>query len=130
MVIKKFSPIMLVDSIEEFLPFWVDKLKYKVSVSVPYGNVLGFVILHHGESEVMLQTNASLSKDIPAIMTPKSDKKMVLYADVESLDEIEASLVDVDVIVPKRKTFYGATELWIREPSGNIVGFAEFPKDA
>jgi len=130
MLIKKFTPILLVDSIEDNLTFWVDKLHYKVSVSVPHGKHLGFVILHHGESEVMLQTNSSLSKDIPAIMTPKSDKQMVLYADVESLDEIEASLVNVDVIVPKRKTFYGATEIWIREPSGNVVGFAEFPKDA
>lgn len=27
-----------------------------------------------------------------------------------------------------RKTAYGAEELWMREPGGHIVGFAEFPK--
>ncbi len=120
----------MVNSIEESLPFWTKQLGYEVAVSVPYGKKLGFVVLHHGESEVMIQTHESLSKDIPAIMTPKSDKQIVLYADVESLDEIEASLGNVEVIVPKRKTFYGATEIWIREPAGNVVGFAEFPKES
>src|SRR6266852_3502350 len=30
------------------------------------------------------------------------------------------------VVVPKRTTFYGATEIFVREPGGNLVGFAQF----
>ncbi len=28
-------------------------------------------------------------------------------------------------IGPKRKTFYGALEIWAKDPSGKIIGFAQ-----
>jgi len=31
----------------------------------------------------------------------------------------------MDLILPYRETFYGAKELWLREPGGHIIGFAE-----
>lgn len=31
-----------------------------------------------------------------------------------------------EVVVPRRSTFYGAEEVFVREPGGNVVGFAEF----
>jgi hypothetical protein len=33
---------------------------------------------------------------------------------------------DYELLVPRRKTFYGAEEIFVREPGGNVVGFAQF----
>ena len=30
----------------------------------------------------------------------------------------------IDLVVPKRTTFYGATEVGVREPGGNLIVFA------
>ena len=30
------------------------------------------------------------------------------------------------VLKPRHDTFYGSTELYVREPGGNAVGFAQF----
>ena len=49
----------------------------------------------------------------------------VLYIHVTNLDEIIAAVADAPVLVPKRTTFYGATEYSVREPGGNVIGFAE-----
>jgi hypothetical protein len=51
-----------------------------------------------------------------------------VYLGVSSIEAIEKT-VDADlIVVAKRKTFYGATEIWVREPGGNLVGFAEHQK--
>ena len=30
-----------------------------------------------------------------------------------------------DIVHPRRKAFYGATEIFVREPAGHVVGFAQ-----
>jgi len=122
MTIKKFTPILIVESIESCLPFWEKQLGYETTASVPHDNKIGFVILRSGESEVMLQSRASLAADLPAIA---KSHQVLLYADVASLDKVEKSLKGTKIAVPRRKTFYGTEEIWVQEPSGAIVGFAE-----
>lgn len=50
----------------------------------------------------------------------------MLYIQVDSLDEVIPKLTSVEVVVPPRKTFYGAHEMAVREPAGNVVSFALF----
>ena len=45
--------------------------------------------------------------------------------EVDDLGAIEAALRGIDYIIPKRQTFYGATEVIVREPAGHIVAFAQ-----
>jgi uncharacterized glyoxalase superfamily protein PhnB len=45
--------------------------------------------------------------------------------DVASLDEAVAAVKGAEVVVPPRETFYGARETFVRDPSGNILGFAQ-----
>ncbi len=73
----------------------------------------------------MYQTRASVENDLPALLaTPGGGS--VLYLEVADLDPIVAALEGVEVVVPRRKTFYGADEIWVREPGGHVVGFAAF----
>jgi hypothetical protein len=42
------------------------------------------------------------------------------------LDAIEARVAGAPSVKPRHETFYGAVEFYVREPGGNVVGFAAF----
>lgn len=121
---KKLTPILTLETIEPSLPFWVDALGFTKTVDVPTGDVLGFAILEKDGYEVMLQTVASMQADVPAVASPPGGS--VLYVEIEDLSAIEAAVAGYELLVPRRKTFYGAEEIFVREPGGNVVGFAQF----
>jgi hypothetical protein len=119
---QSLTPILIVDAIEPCLNFW-KRLGFAVTVEVPDGDALGFVILNNGPVEVMYQTRASVAKDVPSMADFPSAS--VLYIHVTNLDEIIAAVSGAPVLVPKRTTFYGATEYSVREPGGNAISFSE-----
>ena len=122
-MIQKLTPILRVEKIEPHLDFWVDRLGFTKVIEMKEGEELGFVILTLGHIEVMLQTRASLAKDIPALA--KGDFcATVLYLGITDLEEIEKKLLGIEVVVPKRQTTYGANEIWVRAPGGHVIGFA------
>lgn len=121
---KKLTPILAVESIEPTLPFWIDALGFEKTTEVPHEETLGFVILERGGREVMLQTVASMRADVPAIAPAAGGS--VLFVEVDDLSAIERAVEGFDVVVPRRSTFYGAEEIFVREPGGNVIGFAEF----
>lgn len=123
-MIKKLTPILYVEAIEPAIPFWT-ALGFEKTTEVPEGDRLGFVILQHDGAEVMYQTRASVVSDVPALAdTPIASA--FLFLEVDDLDAVIEKLGDAPVVVPRRQTFYGADEIFVREPGGNIVGFAAF----
>lgn len=125
MLVKKITPLLYVDAIEPVLAFWIERLGFAVTAEVPEGDALGFVILSRDGLEVMYQTRASVEGDLPAMAdTPMGGS--ILFMEVGDLDEVEAALEGVEPVAPRRTTFYGAEEVWVREPAGNLVGFAQF----
>jgi uncharacterized glyoxalase superfamily protein PhnB len=137
-VMKKLTPVIIVDQIEAYLPFWIERLGFQKTAEVPEGDKLGFVILVKGNVEVMYQTRASVAKDLGTAVEPSihpasgainPNKDLVtLYIQVEKLDPVMVALKGIEVVVPERKTFYGAREFGVREPGGIVILFAEFPK--
>ncbi len=121
---KKMTPVLMVETIEPCLDLWVKKLGFEKTVEVPEGDALGFVILVKDGIEVMYQSRASVAKDVPAFAT-RALGQTNLYFEVEDLGAIEKALQGVKLVVPKRKTFYGATEVGIQDPAGNVVMFAQ-----
>lgn len=121
---KKLTPILVVEAIEPSLPFWVDALGFARTVEVPHEDALGFVILERDGYEVMMQTVASAKADVPSTVPLPGGS--VLYLEIEDLSAIEAAVAEYELLIPRRKTFYGAEEIFVREPSGNVVGFAQF----
>ena len=125
MQMKKLTPILFVEEIEPCLPFWTDKLGFTKTTEVPEGDRLGFVILQRDNVEVMYQTRHSVEADVPSMgKTPMGGS--ILFFEVQDIGAIEKALDGVEVLVPRRRTFYGADELFVREPGGNAVGFAQF----
>jgi uncharacterized glyoxalase superfamily protein PhnB len=124
---QSLTPILLVDAIEPCLDFW-KRLGFAVTVEVPEGDALGFVILKNGPVEVMYQTRSSVAKDVPSMAGLPSSS--VLYIHVTGIDEVIAAVAGAPVVVEKRTTFYGATEYSVREPGGSVVGFSEVSANA
>ena|SRR5687768_3237121 len=125
-MLQKLSPVLFVDAIAPALPFFVDRLGFALTVSVPLREgspELGFVILQRDGVEIMLQTRASVRGDVPALADEPN--RAMLYVEVADLAPIVAAVVGCEVVVPRRRTFYGADELGVRAPGGHVLLFAQ-----
>jgi len=123
----KLTPILTVDAIEPCLPFWTDRLGFSKTTEVPHENRIGFVILEKDGIEVMYQSMASVVADLPALASLPVGGS-VLFIEVDDIDAIEKAMEGAEIVVPRRSTFYGAEEIFTREPGGHIVGFAFFAR--
>ena len=121
--VKKLSPVLFVEAIEPCLGFWT-ALGFEKVVEVPEGDRLGFIILVKDGVEVMYQSRESVRKDIPAMADVPAGGTN-LYIDVADVAAIERAVKGLEIVVPRRKTFYGADEIGVREPGGNAVIFGQ-----
>ncbi len=124
-VMKKLTPVLVVDEIESCLPFWMDRLGFAKTVEVPEGSKLGFVILQKDGVEVMYQSRESVEKDIPALVPERGGHPVGLFVEVGDVGAVERALSGFEVVLARRKTFYGMDEIGLREPGGNVVVFAQ-----
>lgn len=122
---KKMTPILYVEAIEPCLDFWTKRLGFTKTVDVPHGDKLGFAILVKDGVELMYQTWASAEADISGLLKKTSAPSAALFIEVEDIDAVEHAMKGVAFAHPRRKTFYGATEFYVREPGGHVVGFAQ-----
>jgi uncharacterized glyoxalase superfamily protein PhnB len=123
--VKSLAPILLVNEIEPVLPFWVDRLGFAVITTVPEAGPYVFAIVARDGAQVMLQTRASASEDLNADLG--SIGAGVVYVSVAALDPVIGALGDAaEIVVARRTTFYGADEIFVRDPAGNLVGLAAF----
>jgi hypothetical protein len=124
MKFNSLTPVLFVEAIEPCLEFW-KKLEFQTTAEVPEGNRLGFVILARDGVQLMYQTRDSLRNDVPAFADQKFESCNPLYFIVDDLNDVERRLAGVQKVMPRRDTFYGATEFSVREPGGYVVCFSE-----
>ena len=123
--VKSLAPILVVNEIEPVLPFWVDRLGFAVITTVPEAGPYVFAIVARDGAQVMLQTRASASEDLNADLG--SIGAGVVYVSVAALDPVIGALGDAaEIVVARRTTFYGADEIFVRDPACNLVGLAAF----
>lgn len=121
---KKLTPILLVEHIEPCLSFWVDRLGFEKTAEVPEGDRLGFVLLAKDGLELMYQSLESAEKDLSGVALQSGG---TLFFEIADLDGVIRAMEGAEVAVPRRTTFYGSEEIWVREPGGHLIGFAQFP---
>ena len=131
MHMNKATPIITVDAIEPCLPFWTDAFDFELTATVPHEDAIGFAMLQGGEVELMYQSRASVEADLGAsdgqegLGSELAESTATLYLLVDDLDAVLSALGDLaDLVVPRRKTFYGTDEIFVRAPCGTVVGFA------
>jgi len=122
----RLTPVLVVDSVDACLPFWTDKLGFELTNHVPGpdGSMI-FAIVERDGVEVMYQTAASVLEDGTITEAEIQGHSVGLFITVHSLDDVEPLLAGAPVVKPRHQTFYGSTEIYVKEPGGNTVGFAQ-----
>ena len=123
MTMKKLTPVLVVDRVEPCAEFWTGRLGFRRTAEVPHDGALGFVILEKDGVEIMYQSRASAAADLPPLA--EGAHRTVLFLEVGDLDAVERAVQGVEVVSPRRTTFYGMHEIAVREPGGNVVVFAQ-----
>ena len=126
-VLKQLTPVMIVDEVDPCLAFWVDRFGFTVENQVPGpdGKTL-FASAKLGNVEVMYQTRASVVAEDPKVASELNGHSVALFITVDDFDTTEQALAGAPVVKPRHQTFYGSTEIYVKEPGGNTVGFAAF----
>jgi hypothetical protein len=79
----KITPVLVVGEIEPCLPFRVDRMGFRKVAEVPEGDRIGFVMLLHGGTELMLPSVASVCKDESAFAAGDASRVASLFIEVD-----------------------------------------------
>ncbi len=128
--LKSLTPVLIVDAVEPCVQFWIETLGFSKPNEVPGDDgKLVFAILQKDGVEIMYQTKASVIAETPEQAGDLGGHSTALFFTVPSiadLDAIEQAVDGAPIVKERHTTFYGSTEFYIREPGGNVVGFAAF----
>lgn len=126
MAIKQLTPVLIVDQVEPCLDFWVERFGFARQNEVPGDDgALVFASVERDGIEVMYQTRASVVADSPGSAADLDGHSIVLFLVVDDIDATEKAVAGAPVVKPRHRTFYGSTEIYVREPGGHTVGFAQ-----
>jgi hypothetical protein len=120
MAVMKITAVLVVESVERSLEFWVGRIGFAKTVEVPEGGRIGFAILEKDGAELMVQSLESVRKDEPKFARPGH---AALFIEVADLEEIKKRLEGYPIEMPERVTFYGMREVGVFEPGGHTVVF-------
>ena len=125
-MLKHLTPVLVVDRIEPCLAFWTGGLGLAQVHQVPGPDgTLVFASVEKEGIEIMYQTRASVVADHPAMAAELGGHSIVLFITVDDLDAVERAMAGAPLVKARHKTFYGSEEIYVREPGGNTVGFAQ-----
>jgi len=128
--VKALAPVLIVDAVEPCVQFWTERLGFTKENEVPGPDgKLVFASVRKDAVEIMYQTRASVVADNPSQAAELDGRSAALFITVPTtadLDSAERAVADAPVVKPRHKTFYGSDEFYVREPGGNVVGFAAF----
>lgn len=123
----RLTPVLVVDAVEPCIAFWTDRLGFAAENQVPGDDgKLVFASVKKGDVEVMYQTKASVIAERPDATGELTGHSTALFITTDNLDAVEKAIAGAPVVSPRHTTFYGSTEIYVREPGGNTVGFAQF----
>lgn len=128
---SKLTPVLQADDLLPSRAFWVDRLGFESVVELPEdgpggSGPLGFSMLQKDGAMVMLQSRGSVANDLPDLAKgPLAKDGVMLFFEIDDLDDIIARTKGCEIVVDERTTFYGMREIAVREPSGIVVVFAQ-----
>ena len=128
--LSTLAPVLIVPAVEPGVKFWTDRLGFTLENQVPGDDgKLVFASVKKDGIEIMYQTRASVIAEDPSQEKDLNGRSTALFITVPSvgdLDAIEKAVQGAPVVKKRHDTFYGSTEFYVREPGGNVVGFAAF----
>jgi uncharacterized glyoxalase superfamily protein PhnB len=133
---EKITTNIVVDNVNEALDFYEGVLGFRLVMAVPEnsqevittrtpGTPLGFALIQRDQVELMLQSRASLSRELPPEAGRPAGGSFSLYIQVADVRQLHENLRGrATVVKALHRTFYGAQEFYIRDSNGCILAFA------
>jgi len=133
---NKVTTNIMVGSVNEALNFYERILGFKLVMAVPENSreivttrsantPLGFAIIQRDDVELMLQSRASLSRELPELAGRPVGGAFTLYIQVANVAELYESIRNkVTMVKDLHTTFYGVREFYIRDGNGCVLTFA------
>jgi len=125
--LSHLAPVLVVEKVEPCVAFWVERFGFVAEHQIPGADgALFFASVKQGDIELMYQTRASVVAGDAAMAQELVGHSTALFFTVPDLDAVERAVAGAPVAKARHQTPYGSTELYVREPGGNMVGFAQF----
>ena len=125
-MLKKLTPNLMVEDVQKTLSFYRDVLGFEVTMTLPDSAPFDFAIVRRDGVELMFQSRASLSENVPALTGSPIGASQTLYIEVTDLQDLYEQLHDrVEFVVDLHTTFYGTQEFYFRDINGYILSFSE-----
>jgi uncharacterized glyoxalase superfamily protein PhnB len=127
--LQRLAPVLVVDAVEPCVAFWTGRFGFAAENQVPGPDGrLQFASVSKDGIEIMYQTRASVVAERPDSAGELTGHSTGLFFTVGDLDAVERAVAGAPVVKARHRTFYGSEEIYVREPGGNVVGFAQFAK--
>ena len=125
-MLKKLTPNLMVEDVEQTLSFYRDVLGFQVLTTLPESAPFDFAIAQRDGVELMFQSRTSLSENVPALTGTRIGASQTFYIEVTGIRDLYQQLRDkVEIVVDFHTTFYGTQEFYFRDINGYILSFSE-----
>jgi uncharacterized glyoxalase superfamily protein PhnB len=125
-MLKKLTPNMMVEDVQATLTFYRDVLGFEVLTTLPDTAPFDFAIVRRDAVELMFQSRASLSENVPALTGSPIGASQTFYIEVSGLKDLyEQVRGRAEIVVDLHTTFYGTQEFYFRDNNGYILSFSE-----
>ncbi|MGG5330728.1 VOC family protein [Enterococcus sp. AZ163] len=124
---QQLTANLMVDSIEETLSFYQEKLGFTLVASVPNEKgYLQFAIVEKDGLHLMFQERRNMIEEYPMLEASATKPGITLFIKVTDFDQLYQSLKsNVSLAADLHETFYGTKEFAILDNSGYVLTFAE-----
>ena len=127
--VRRLVPILSVESIEVVVPFWT-ALGWEAKDPMEVDGKLIFLAFAKDGVTIHYQTLAHIEGQLPGATEMLAGSTAMIYITVTSLDRVvEALGPGAEVVIARRRTAWGADEIYVKEPGGHLVGFAQFGRN-
>jgi uncharacterized glyoxalase superfamily protein PhnB len=126
-MLKKLTPNFMVEDLSRTVIFYQNVLGFELLMALPSNdNPVDFAIMKRDSVEIMFQSRASLSENVPALSGAVIGASQTLYIEVSSIDQLYSQVQGkADIVVDIHTTFYGTREFYFRDLNGYILSFSE-----
>ncbi|GJL93626.1 MAG: hypothetical protein DHS20C05_00310 [Hyphococcus sp.] len=124
-MIKKATPILFVDDVQQSVDFFADRLGFTKTMEVPYERGLQFAAVASNDVEIMFQASDVNDETFTKAELSARVGQGFIYFEIDDFEKIVEAVSDAEIVKDAHDTNYGAKEIYIREPGGNVLGFAK-----
>ncbi len=130
-VLKKLTPNLMVEDVNETVTFYQDVLGFALLATVPEEGQFNWAMMQHDAVEIMFQGRASLTEDVPLFKDKAIGGSLTLYIDVEDIKGLYGQVQNrVTILHEMTTTFYGTREFTIQDCNGYVLTFAQAVTEA